>query len=230
MCLHHQARFCFPRPTIRMRMSVEDRRNDRCALAPDPPRISRFLARSGELGFDCEFGSVASEVLRAIQCVVRQVNKLLWIERFGGAADGNPAARRDRQRALSVSMGPDLSELRIPLPHCDRSGTVAGTRDHDELLAPVPAYGIVWADATGHATRHLFQHGIAGRMPARIIDAFEMVQINQNDGEAPSSRRCRECSLAISSRTTRRLARRSAHRARKKAGLLPRGDQAILKV
>jgi hypothetical protein len=113
---------------------------------------------------------------------------------FAESGDGETYAERDRQG----QSGDGKATYRLFYPFNDSQDIVArGLREHkEELVAAVASEEIVEAKARGNDLNDLLEGGVACRMASGVVDPFEMIDVDQRDGESTAFRSARTNSSA----------------------------------
>lgn len=91
-------------------------------------------------------------------------------------------SQRQSHRDETCRCGDWNGDYAVPQPfrqtHC--RAAVITRRDHQELLAPIPAQGIIGSQNGLHPAGHLLKHGVAGLVTPIVVDCFEMVEVHHN--------------------------------------------------
>ena len=102
-----------------------------------------------------------------------------------------PSAGKHRPADAAVdldrrSVDPERPPQRVPEPSHERRGllVVSGLdREDDELVAADPSNRVAGADDRLEPARQRLEHGVAGAVPAHVVDVLEAVEIDDDERE-----------------------------------------------
>ncbi len=167
---------------------------DRLEVRHQPPFLERaqdclrsraiVVNRLDHLGLIRQADAVFSLTLGAVHHVVRkqeQVLRLRGVLRIDGNTDRTrgahvrPVRRRERHGS---------GKRQDASGHGQRAFLLQVQHDGDEFVAAVARQQIALTHDLTQQLRELLQKTIAERVPVRVVDGFEVVEINDQEGEA----------------------------------------------
>src|SRR5690606_17168258 len=107
--------------------------------------------------------------------------QILDARALAGFAHGMARARRDSYRTVSSRERRPCQGVESALDDARRGRLVRAVDDHEELVAAEPSDDIRPPHARDEALADPAQHLVSGLMSERIVDVFEVVQIEKSD-------------------------------------------------
>jgi len=128
-----------------------------------------------------EFDTVSSALLRAKQCVVCLADDGVGIHERASLGDADTCG--DRYGIPMRAHRLDRDGATDSVGDSERLRNIAFRENNDELLPAVSSDGIIGAEHRRHSGSRFRQNRVTDGVPTRVVDAFEMIEIDHCDAE-----------------------------------------------